>query len=334
MTIDAQYNVGFSWARQYGLRVSKSFADNKLSVALSMEDAQTTFGGKLQTQNTLIAAPGDLAGLYNNEANYSFNKSPDFVFKAALDPGWGHYEIFGVVGTFRARVFPCAGATAAAPCPINDSPISGSLANNQAITAGGIGGNARVPLFHHKLDAGIHFLGGSGVGRYGNATLADVTAHPDGTLVGLRSYQALGTLEFHATPKLDIYAYVGGEYDGRAAYVDANEKGVGYGSPLLRNDGCSVELSPVNQNTPAGTNTVSGVVTPANCQGDIRNIIEGTLGFWYRFYQGPKGRVQYGFQYSYAVRNTWRGTDSSGEGSFTPHAIDNMVFTSFRYYLP
>ena len=49
-----------------------------------MEDAQTTFGGKLQTQNTLIAAPGDLAGLYNNEANYSFNKEPpDFVFKAA-----------------------------------------------------------------------------------------------------------------------------------------------------------------------------------------------------------------------------------------------------------
>ena len=114
----------------------------------------------------------------------------------------------------------------AVPCPINDSPISGSLANNQAITAGGIGGNARVPLFHHKLDAGIHFLGGSGVGRYGNSTLpADVTAHPDGTLVGLRSYQALGTLELHATPKLDIYAYVGGEYDGRAAYVDANEKG-------------------------------------------------------------------------------------------------------------
>ena len=90
----------------------------------------------------------------------------------------------------------------------------------------------------------------------------------------------------------------------------------------------------MNQNTPAGTNATSGVVTPANCQGDIRNIIEGTLGFWYRFYQGPKGRVQYGFQYSYAVRNTWRGTDSSGEGSFTPHAIDNMVFTSFRYYLP
>ena len=331
MTIDAQYNVGFSWARQYGFRISKAFADNKLSVAMSVEDAQTTFGGKLQTQNTLIAAPGDLAGLYNNEANYSFNKTPDFVLKAALDPGWGHYEIFGVVGSFRARTFPCAGVAASPECP-----TTGFGANNQSITAGGIGANARAPLFHHKLDVGIHFLGGSGVGRYGNSTLADVTAHPDGTLVGLRSYQALGTLELHATPKLDIYGYVGGEYDGRAAYLDANGKGVGYGSPLLRNDGCSVELSPVNQNTPAGTNTTSGVVTPANCQGDIRNIIEGTLGFWYRFYQGPKGRVQYGFQYSYAVKNTWSGAGATTgtNGTVTPHAIDNMVFTSFRYYLP
>jgi len=331
MTIDAQYNVGFSWARQFGFRISKAFADNKLTMALAVEDPQTTFGGKLQTQNSLIASPGDLAGLYNNQANYSFNKTPDFVFKAALDPGWGHYEIFGVVGSFRARTFPCAGVAASPECP-----TTGFAANNQGITAGGIGGNARVPLFHHKLDAGIHFFGGSGVGRYGNATLADVTAHPDGTLVGLRSYQALGTLEFHATPKLDIYAYVGGEYDGRAAYVDANGKGVGYGSSLLRNDGCSVELSPVNQNTPAGTNATSGVVTPANCQGDIRNIIEGTLGFWYRFYQGPKGRVQYGLQYSYAVRNTWTGTNGNTEAPsfFTPAAIDNMVFTSFRYYLP
>src|SRR5215469_1835555 len=333
-TIDAQYNVGFSWARQFGFRVSKSLADNKLSVALSVEEAQTTFGGKLQTQNTLIASPGDLAGLFNNQANYSFNRTPDFVFKVAADPGWGHYEIFGVVGTFHVRISPCAGASAAAPCPINGSTISGSLANNQGITAGEVGGNARVPLFHHKLDAGIHFLGGSGIGRYGNATLADVTAHPDGTLVGLRSYQALGTLEFHATPKLDIYGYAGGEYDGRAAYVNSAGAGVGYGSPLLRNDGCRVESSPVNQNTPAGTNTVSGVVTPANCQGDPRNILEGTLGFWYRFYQGPKGRVQYGIQYSYAVKNTWTGTNKAGTEFFTPSAHDNMVFTSFRYYLP
>ena len=63
-------------------------------------------------------------------------------------------------------------------------------------------------------------------------------------------------------------------------------------------------------------------------------MIEGTIGFWYRFYQGPKGRVQFGGQYSYLVKNTWTGTDSSGELFFTPSASNNMILTSFRYYLP
>jgi len=66
----------------------------------------------------------------------------------------------------------------------------------------------------------------------------------------------------------------------------------------------------------------------SNCNGDTRSIIEGTLGFWYRFYQGPKGRVQWGPQYSYIVRNTWAGKGGN------PSATENMFFTSFRYYLP
>ena len=326
LTIDAQYTAGFSWARQYGLRLSKSFADNKLTLAVSMEGPQTTFGGKIQTQNTLIAAPGDLGGLYNNQANYSYNQTPDFVIKGVLEPGWGHFEVFGVVSTFRARNFPCAGATAAAPCAINGATNSGSLANNDTRTGGGIGVNARVPLLSKKVEAGFHFLGGDGVGRYGTDGEANVTARPNGTLVPLRSYQALGTLELHPTPRLDVYLNAGGEYDQRAQYGTA-AKPVGYGNVFFRNDGCSIELSPTNQNTP---------VAPANCQGDIRSMIEGTIGFWYRFYQGPKGRVQFGAQYSYLVKNTWTGSNGNTTEPtfFTPSASNNMIFTSFRYYLP
>src|SRR6202008_2573518 len=158
MTIDAQYNVGFSWDRQFGFRITKSLADNKLFVGLSVEAPQTTLGGKIQTQNILIAQPGDLSGLYNNQANYSYNMTPDFVVKAAWEPGWGHYEILGIVSTFRSRLFPCAGATAAAPCPINGATNSGSLASNDSRVGGGIGVNARAPLFHKKLDVGFHFL--------------------------------------------------------------------------------------------------------------------------------------------------------------------------------
>ena len=63
--------------------------DNKLTLAMSIEGPQTTFAGKVQTNNFLIAAPGDLAGLYNNQANYSYNQTPDFVFKAAFGPRLG-----------------------------------------------------------------------------------------------------------------------------------------------------------------------------------------------------------------------------------------------------
>jgi len=76
---------------------------------------------------------------------------------------------------------------------------------------------------------------------------------------------------------------------------------------------------------------------PANCTGDTRSIIEGTIGFWYRFYNGPKGRVQWGPQYSYIDRNTWAGTGgnpASGNLLANPNATENMFLTSFRYYLP
>jgi hypothetical protein len=52
----------------------------------------------------------------------------------------------------------------------------------------------------------------------------------------------------------------------------------------------------------------------ADCDGDTWNLLEGTLGFWYRFYDGPKGRMQFGGQYSYAQRNTWSGVNAAGDG--------------------
>src|SRR5271156_6042199 len=132
LTIDPQYNVGFSWARQEALRVAQTFADGKLTLAASVEESNetltvhgnptvTTLGTAAGNQsdvtttilttttfnNFLVGAPGTSGGLYNPTGTYAYNKTPDFVFKAALDPGWGHYEVFGVVGTFRDRVYPC-----------------------------------------------------------------------------------------------------------------------------------------------------------------------------------------------------------------------------------
>jgi hypothetical protein len=347
LTIDAQYTVGFSWERAYGLRLTKNIGD-KLWVGLSMEGPQTTLGGKIQNDTTLIAAPGDLSGLYNNQANYSYNSTPDFIVKAAWEPGFGgHYEVFGIISTFKSRIFPCANANALNPCVVNATTVPSAVgASNDTITDGGGGGNARWKLFSKKVELGVHFLWGDGVGRYGTATLADVTARPNGTLEPLRSYQGLGSLILHPMPKLDIYMYAGGEYDQRTAYTTTRVTkagtpptittlGVGYGSPLQSNAGCYTEIIPTNQNTP-------GVLPTATCQQDIRNIIEGTIGFWYRFYQGEKGRFQFGMQYSYATRNTWSGCTTlasctpSGLSTpgVNPSGYESMWFTSMRYYLP
>jgi hypothetical protein len=351
MTIDPQYNVGFSWARQYGFRVSKNLG-NKAWLAFAVENAQTTLGGHGSTNNFIIGEQGASGGLYNPTANYSFNATPDFVGKIALEPGFGHWEFFGIIRDFRDRVFPCGGnvtATdgvlpASTTCDGSKFPNANG-ANNVSALGGGGGANVRFTLAKH-VDLGVHFLGGNGIGRYGSAGLPDVIAAPGGYLVPLQEFQALGTLEYHSK-RWDLYSNVGMEYAGRATYGTSN---IGYGSPFASNSGCYTELPPsstiinvlvpTSSATPgSGTVTVPGSVgTPltggfnpasASCNGDTRSIWEGTVGFWYRFYVGPKGRLQFGPQYSYVDRNQW-----AGKGGLNPNATENMVFTSFRYYLP
>jgi hypothetical protein len=317
MTIDAQYTVGFTWARQFGFRIAKNF-DNKLWLAAAIESPQTTFAAHGNAANFVLGTTGNAGGLYDPLANYSFNAAPDVVLKAAFEPGFGHYEVFGIVSQFRDRIFPCAEASESFPCGAITTPSTDG-AFNDLKTGGGVGANARATFFKH-LDLGAHFLGGNGVGRYGTAGLPDATVHSNGALALLRSYQGLGTIEWHH-PKYDIYGNAGVEYVDRHWNIDPiSGKPVGYGSTLFNNSGCYSETLPgANGFTPGPL---------SNCNGDTRNVIEGTFGFWYRLYDGPKGKVQFGPQYSYVTRNTWAGTGG------TPHAVDNMVFTSFRYYLP
>jgi hypothetical protein len=332
MTIDPQYTVGFSWARQYGFRVTKDFGD-KMWLGFALENSQATVGGHGANNNYLLGAQGTGGGLYNATANYSYNATPDFIFKAAFEPGWGHYEVFGIVSDFRDRIFP--GETAA-------TPTATGAFNNSSIGSG-IGVNARESLVNKHVDLGLHFLGGRGVGRYGTAGLADLAVRPDGVLDPIKSYQALATAEIHAK-KLDVYFNFGGEYAARTLFSDT--KAIGYGSPLADNSGCSTETLPaattVTVLTPTGTATVpvlgsvgtplSGGFNPgglSKCTGDTKNILEATTGFWYRFYKGPKGTLQWGPQYSYVIRDAW-----SDKNGLNVHANDNMFFTSFRYYLP
>jgi len=394
LTIDPQYQVGFTWLRQYGFRVSKTF-DDKVTFAVSAENPEATVGGRgfstytstsatgtaTTYQNAFVYAPGAGGGLLNfsDTTGYSFNKTPDFIVKLALDPGFGHYELFGIVSTFQNRVFPCAvvGTTAKNfPAPTTPTTLSCAAstsltpsadgAYNNSATGGAIGASARVPLASKKFDLGLKVFYGDGTGRYGSSQLADVTLRPDGTMALVHGAHWLTRLEWHVTPKFDLYGYVGGEYAARTAYVGyqtikvTNTPAIpgcgatgqqpcpgggiqpgypalattsitlngigGYGSPFANNTGCSTETLPTGTSAPG---------TGGTCAGDTRYIMEGTLGFWHKVYQGEKGRVQWGMQYSYIYRNTWSGSDGlTGTTSISPHAVNNMVFTSFRYYLP
>jgi hypothetical protein len=345
MTIDAQYHVGFSWARQWGFRVVKNF-NNKVWFGVSAENSQATVTTHNNAANFLIGSAGAGGGLYNSgitncsttvnattgavtttctpAATYSFNPAPDVIAKIAFEPGFGHYEVFGIYSRFRNRIFPCVDVTLTNPCTGTSGP-SAILAFNSSKDGGGFGANARWALYkknNNRLDFGLHALYGSGVGRYGTSTLADSSIDQFGKFHLIRSSQALATLEWHA-PKVDIYLNTGAEYASRTASFDpVLNKAVGYGAPTFSNAGCGTETVPVNN-----TGFLPGGLS--NCTADTRVLIEGTAGFWYRFYNGPKGRLQWGPQYSYVTRNAW-----SGNLGLQPHGIDGMIFTSFRYYLP
>jgi len=353
LQIDPQYIVGWAWQRAYGFRVAKNW--DKFGFGLGIEGPQTTFGGRGSNNNFFFNTPGAGGGLYNfvDTAGYTANKAPDFLVKMTADPGWGHYEVVGILSTFRDRVYPCGAQPLLTPatglpafCTGANPNVSVAGAFNDTKIGGGVGFTARLPVIAKKLDLVGHFQGGDGIGRYSSAQLADVTARPDGKLSLIRSAAWLGSLEWHPNPKFDVYAYGGGEYAARTAYTfvnptNGNTVGVGYGSPLFNNSGCNTEGFPTTPGTafpPTGTPT--GPTSGGTCAGDIHQIVEGTLGFWHKLYNGPKGRLQWGVQYSYLEKLGWSGNATTGIVppativSQRPKAIDNMVLTSFRYYIP
>jgi hypothetical protein len=309
-------------------------------------------------------------------ATISFNQAPDIIAKVALDPGWGHYELFGIAGFAHETIFP--GETTNSTLYGGNKEISTGLAvapalttagyYNNSIKVGGFGGSLRVPIIKDKLTFGAKGLYGPGVGRYGDSTLADVTANASGQLRPIHNLSGLFTVEATPTPKLVIYLNYGGDYAGRNDYATStattlgapsaefcpttagaftctatptaadiaaggtwgghwgapSAAAVGYGSRLLNNSSCTSITAP-GYNGGGSTGYVAG----GSCGAQTRDVQELTGGYWYDIYKGDKGRFRQGFQYGYAVREGWSG--ASGIGA---KGINNMIWTSLRYYLP
>jgi len=308
-SIDPQYEAGFVWTRQYSFRVTKNIGD-KAFFGASAENAETLNpAGANLPANLLIGSTGNGGGLYNSLANYSFNKTPDFIAKLAVEPGWGHWELLGIARNFRDRIYPTTGT------PFDDTAWGG-----------GIGGGFRGPLANKKISIGLKGLWGQGVGRYGSSTIADVTLLPWGGISPLHGFSAISTLEFNPTPRFMGYLNYGGDYIGRDWRFDhASGKNVGYGTYDTDMSGCNVEVASGGSFSPS---------TPSGCKGNNKDVQEFTAGYWYDLSKSAKGRLRYGLQYSRFERDLWSGNGGTTNPSNTAKGVDNMFWTSFRYYLP
>ena len=148
-----------------------------------------------------------------------------------------------------------------------------------------------------------------------------VTFSPNGNLAPIKENMMLTGLTWHTNPDLDIYLFGGREAASKKDF-EAYNKGVvqlGYGNPAYNNSGCDIA---------GGT-----------CVGNAREIWQGTAGFWWKFYQGKFGKMQFGAQYSYTQKEAFPGqgfingvSGPVANGLASPKATENMFFTSFRYY--
>lgn len=313
-TIDAQYTAGFMWGRQESFRFSKDIG-KKLFVGAAIENAQTLNpGGQNLPSNYIYGSTGTGGGLYNTTANYSFNYTPDFIVKVAMEPGWGHWELIGIERNFRDRIYP-------------SNPAATGAYNDKQMGAG-IGGGFRGPLFNKMVTVGLKGLWGQGVGRYGSSTIADVTVRPNGQLSPLHGFSALSTVELNPTPRLNIYLNYGADYVDRN-YVLNGTTQVGYGTRSVNMSGCATE-------TFNGTAAAGGAapITPANCGASTKDVQEFTAGYWFNISNGPKGRLRQGLQYAWFERDLWSGAGGTTNPGGGAKGVDNMVFTSLRYYLP
>lgn len=333
--ISASLVVGWHYTRQGGFRVYKKWDlsdKKKLYLAFAAEEAQTTAAGSIPagftmwgTQGRPVVSQGSSANCAGDTvtaglapcstfaAGLSINAAPDLIGKVAFEPGWGHFEI-GILGRFfRDRVALTSNAGLA------------SSGTNHTTPGGGVSINAVLPVVAKKVDIVVNTLGGRGIGRYSPNT-TDVTIRPDGTLQPLLGYSGAIGIETHPTPKVDFMIYAGDEYMQRSPYYfgallpNGLPTGVGYGLVSQNQSGCQVEIPLAGQ----------------ACSVSNRNLMEFSPGFWYRFYKGPAGTIQYGMFYSYQRRSVWTGNQvATGTPVLGgPTGQQHEILSAFRWYFP
>ncbi|HTH97146.1 MAG TPA: hypothetical protein VL574_06980 [Stellaceae bacterium] len=177
---------------------------------------------------------------------------------------------------------------------------TGAPQHNNNLVGGGVGASAVTNVVPKYLDLQANVLWGEGTGRYGSANLSDVVvgglnAAGNQSWGALRNLQAMVGLVGHPTPVLDVYGYAGTEY----LYADGAN---GYGPGR------------------------------AAAGGQVHHVDEGTVGFWWKFYQGQMGLMQTGLQYAYLRQSNFAAGAAGVTTGPAIHASDNTMMVSLRYY--
>jgi hypothetical protein len=325
LTIEGNYVAGFNYARNWQIRLVKDFGPT-VTAGLSFENpAEQVFAGA-----GAIANGGTLNGVIVNWANpgngflssgalpantFNTESAPDIIGKLAFDPGWGHFEVLGMVRFFTDNVFNCVVVNANGTCPNNAVP--GGSASSQVTVGEGVGGSVLLPVVPKFLDVQASVLYGKGIGRYGDNQLSDVVVASDGTLSPITALHFMAGAVAHPWAGLDVYAYGGVEKADPNLF--ASGAGItGFGNPGLVNTGCGIITS--GSFTGGGAN---------NCAAVNREVDMATVGFWQNIYKGSYGRVASGLQYEYIVRKSFDTNPGNGGAVSTN---DNVFLTSLRYY--
>jgi hypothetical protein len=282
LTIDGQYVPGFTWLRNPEFRVVQHLG--LVSVGLAAESPQAVIfnGPNAPLVPTTDTNPGGQN--LNSTANYSTDVGPDLVAKMTVDPGWGHFELYGLGRAFRSR----------------------ANFSNHTVFGGGGGMGGIFPVIPKLLDLQADFLIGDGIGRYGATGLPDVAVKSTGLLVPIPELQALVGLVGHPTDYIDLYAYGGIEQASQTSFTVNGTLPFGYGNPLYNNTACLHEAASV---TAAST----------NCAANTSRVWQVTGGVWWDVYKGDFGRLRVGGQGSFTERQVFAGIGggpNTNEGIF------------------
>lgn len=276
LVIEAQYVPGFNWTRNTQVRVVKGFDHGHYHIAASIENPQQVIAAG---SGGVYLPPGAKTSTYQNagvnvnnpSTNYSTDVAPDVIAKFAADPGWGHYEVYGLLRFPHSRV----------------SYVG--YGRSHTTVAGGVGGGMVLPLIDKKLYFQASGLVGTGVGRYGSANIPDVTMGPNGQIRPVNNANALAGIYGNPSKSWQLYAYGGMEMVRNRSSFDVNGKAYGYGNPLYEVGGCAVEESPLA------------------CQASVNKVVQGTTGFWWTAEHGDYGTIKVGAQYSYTYLTSFSG---------------------------